>query len=155
MVSSLETGKLHEHDNALNVNPLHGDLMYKATMQKDLSKYVAEFIGTFAIVFFGTGAVCVSVQPGVQLGLVGIAVVFSATGHISGAHFNPAVTAMALTTRRISPQIAIGYIVAQLAGATAASLLLRQIIAPEAWSKVNLGVTALAPNLGATAGVVS
>ncbi len=60
----------------------------------------AEFIGTFALVFVGCGAIMVDEISGGQLGHLGVATTFGlvimvmifATGHISGAHFNPAVT---------------------------------------------------------------
>ncbi len=72
------------------------------------SKSIAEFIGTFAIVFFGAGSVCIN-ATGAGLGLIGIAATFgivvavlvSSLGHISGAHFNPAVTFMAVATKRM------------------------------------------------------
>jgi MIP family channel proteins len=118
-------------------------------------KFLAEFIGTFAIVFFGAGSVCVNSQFPGSLGLVGISLTFgmvvavmvSATGHISGAHFNPAVTVMCLVTRRIPTRLAGIYASAQLAGAASAALLLRYAFTPEAWSKVNLGATGLTATL--------
>jgi MIP family channel proteins len=126
------------------------------------SKSLAEFMGTFAIVFFGGGSVCVSTMPGVGLGLIGIALTFgiivavmvSATGHISGAHFNPAVTFMALATKRIGPQLALVYVAAQMAGATVAALALGQVIGPEYWSKVNLSATALATGVTPLSGLL-
>src|SRR5262249_46321544 len=66
---------------------------------------------------------------------------------------NPAVTAMALATRRIEPKLAAGYVAAQLAGAVAAASLLRQVFAQTAWSKVQLGVTGLSPGISPVAGM--
>jgi aquaporin NIP len=93
---------------------------------------VAEFIGTFALVFAGAGAVMVDAKTG-QLGHVGVAITFGlvimamiyAVGHISGAHFNGAVTfAFALSRHFPWPRV-FTYWGAQLAGAITAALLLR------------------------------
>jgi MIP family channel proteins len=93
---------------------------------------VAEVIGTFALVFAGCGAVMVDAKTE-QLGHVGVAISFGlvilfgiyAVGHISGAHFNPAVTfAFALTRHFPWPRAAL-YWGAQLVGAIAAAALLR------------------------------
>jgi aquaporin NIP len=93
---------------------------------------LAELIGTFALVFAGAGSVMVDAETG-ALGQVGIALTFGlvimamiyAVGHISGAHFNPAVSlAFALTRHFPWPRVA-AYWTAQLAGALAAALLLR------------------------------
>jgi len=87
---------------------------------------VAEFIGTFTLVFAGIGAIAVGADlTGVAFahGLA-IAIMVSALGHISGGHFNPAITFGFLVTRRIEPALAVVYWVAQFAGAVAASLLL-------------------------------
>jgi aquaporin NIP len=89
-------------------------------------------IGTFALVFAGAGSVMVDAKTG-ALGQVGIALTFGlvimamiyAVGHISGAHFNPAVTvAFALTRHFPWPRVAV-YWAAQATGAVAAALLLR------------------------------
>ena len=65
-----------------------------------MKKYAAEFLGTFALVFCGTGAIIINEQTHGVIGHVGIAITFGAIvasmiytfGNISGAHFNPAVT---------------------------------------------------------------
>ena len=93
---------------------------------------VAEAIGTFALVFAGAGAVMVDAKTG-ALGQVGIAITFGlvimvmiyAVGHISGAHFNGAVTFAFALTRHFPWPRAVAYWGAQLAGAIAAALLLR------------------------------
>lgn len=99
----------------------------------DLKKYLAELIGTFALVFCGTGAIIVNEQTDGSLGLLGISLAFGITisamiyvfGNISGAHINPAVT-IALTTGKQFPiKTAIPYILAQTLGAFLASGLLR------------------------------
>jgi aquaporin NIP len=92
----------------------------------------AEAIGTFALVFAGCGAVMVDAKMH-QLGHVGVAITFGlvimfgvyAVGHISGAHFNAAVTFAFALTRHFPWQRALGYWTAQLVGALAAAALLR------------------------------
>jgi aquaporin NIP len=93
---------------------------------------LAEVIGTFALVFAGCGAIMVDAKTG-ALGHVGVAITFGlvimvmiyAVGHISGAHFNPAVTfAFALSRHFPWPRVAV-YWSAQLAGALVAALVLR------------------------------
>jgi aquaporin NIP len=92
----------------------------------------AEFVGTFALVFAGAGAVMVDAKTH-ALGHVGVAFSFGlvimamiyAVGHISGAHFNGAVTFAFALTRHFPWRCAIGYWCAQLLGAIAAAALLR------------------------------
>jgi aquaporin NIP len=91
-----------------------------------------EAIGTFALVFAGCGAVMVQAKTG-QLGHVGVAISFGlvimfgiyAVGHISGAHFNPAVTFAFALTRHFPWRRAVLYWSAQLVGALAAAAMLR------------------------------
>ncbi len=94
-----------------------------------LQRAAAEFVGTFALVFVGAGSIIVSGQSGlVGIALahgLAIAVMVSAVGHISGGHFNPAVTVGFLLTRRITTDRAIAYVVAQVAGAAPAGELRR------------------------------
>lgn len=93
---------------------------------------LAEAIGTFALVFAGCGAIVVDAKTH-ALGHVGIAFTFGlvimamiyAVGHVSGAHFNPAVTFAFALSRHFPWTRAIGYWSAQLAGALLAALLLR------------------------------
>ena len=90
---------------------------------------VAEFIGAFTLVFIGVGAIAVGgdlTAVALAHGLA-IGVMASAVGHISGAHFNPAVTFGFLVTRRIVPALAGIYMAVQLAGAVAAALLVKWI----------------------------
>jgi aquaporin NIP len=95
-------------------------------------RLVAEFIGTFALVFAGAGAVMVDAKTH-ALGHVGVAITFGlvimamiyAVGHVSGAHFNGAVTFAFALTRHFPWSRAIGYWCAQLAGALLAAALLR------------------------------
>jgi aquaporin NIP len=103
--------------------------------------HVAEFIGTFALVFAGCGAIAVGKLPhaGVALafGLV-IAVMIYALGHISGAHFNPAVSIGFAIGRHFAWRRVVTYSIAQLAGATTGALTLRIILGADR----PLGVTA-------------
>lgn len=111
-----------------------------------LAKYLAESVGTFCLVFAGTGAVIVDQTSGGRLGVLGIGVVFGlivlamiyAIGHISGAHMNPAVSLGFTSAGRLSPTEAWRYILAQLAGAVAASVALKLIFLG---SPTSLGLT--------------
>jgi aquaporin NIP len=104
----------------------------------------AEFIGTYFLVIAGCGAIIVNDQTGalshvgiaLTFGLI-IAVMIAATGHISGAHFNPAVTIALAITRHFSWREALPYIGTQLAGATLGAYTLCMLFGLQA----NLGAT--------------
>jgi MIP family channel proteins len=97
-----------------------------------LRSLTAEAIGTFMLVFAGCGAIMVDAKTG-ALGHIGVAFSFGlvimagiyAVGHISGAHFNPAVTLGFVLGRHFPPGRALGYWGAQLIGAVAAAAVLR------------------------------
>jgi MIP family channel proteins len=101
-----------------------------------LRKSSAEFLGTFAIVFFGCGAVMVAERFPGSIGPNAIAVIFGlavammvyAVGHISGAHFNPAVTLAFAIGRHFPKEQVLAYWLAQFSGAIVASLLLDWIL---------------------------
>lgn len=101
--------------------------------QKLLSEALAEGIGTFALVFAGTGAVMVNSITGGALTHLGISFVFGAvvaamiyaTGHISGAHFNPAVTLGFWSGRVLPTHKLLPYLLGQLGGGILASFFLR------------------------------
>lgn len=96
-----------------------------------MQKYTAEFLGTFMLVFLGTGAVTVAAGSTLTIGLAfGLAITVSAYafGGISGGHFNPAVTTAMLINRRISGKDALWYVVAQVLGATAASAIMKLFV---------------------------
>jgi glycerol uptake facilitator-like aquaporin len=109
---------------------------------------LAEGLAAFALVFAGCGAVVADAQYGGALGAVGIAMTFGlvitvmvyATGHLSGAHINPAVTIAFTLTRHFPRRDAAAYIAAQLVGATVGALLLLAV-----WTDApaNLGAAAL------------
>jgi MIP family channel proteins len=92
----------------------------------------AEGLAAFALVFAGCGAIVADAQYDGALGSVGVSLVFGliimvmiyATGHLSGAHINPAVTLAFTLTRHFSPRDAVAYIGAQVAGATGGALVL-------------------------------
>jgi len=92
----------------------------------------AEALGAFALVFAGCGAIITNAERSGALGAIGVSLVFglvilagiAAFGHISGAHFNPAVTTSFFLTRHLPARDAGVYIGAQLLGATAGALLL-------------------------------
>jgi aquaporin TIP len=115
----------------------------------------AEFVGAFTLIFVGVGSIAVT-----QGGLVGIAfahglaiaIMVSALGHISGGHFNPAVTLGFLVTRRIAPSLAVIYWVAQLAGATVAALALRAVFPDEA--NLDSGVPTVNEVVGSGSGLL-
>lgn len=105
---------------------------------------LAELIGTFSLVVVGCGAIAVQAQTGalthlgvaIAFGLV-VMVMISAVGHISGAHLNPAVTLAFAVSRHFPWNLTTGYFIAQFAGATLASLVLRTVFGVDA----DLGVT--------------
>ena len=120
-------------------------------------KLLAEFIGTFALIFIGAGAGAV-VGDGVGLpGLIAIAFAHGLTvmafafayGSVSGGHFNPSVTVGVLAAGAMGTGEAIGYIVSQLVGGVAGALFLSAVLGGTA---TGLGTPALAHNLalGAT-----
>src|ERR1700748_1281820 len=95
--------------------------------------YLAEFIGTFALVFCGTGAIIINQQSGGSIGHAGVAVTFGlivmcmiySLGYISGAHINPAVSIAFTISGRFPLNLLPGYIVSQLTGALLASFVLK------------------------------
>ncbi len=99
----------------------------------NLKKYVAEFVGTFSLVFCGTGAIVINQEYGGTISHVGIAMTFGLVvmamiytfGHISGAHLNPAVTIAFSVAGKFNKGQVIPYILSQLAGAVTASLVLK------------------------------
>jgi MIP family channel proteins len=114
---------------------------------------VAEFIGAFTLVFIGGGAgivagndlVAVALANGLAIGLM-----VSNFGHISGGHFNPAITLGFVATRRITWPLAIAYWISQFAAAVVAAGLLRWIFHKPAM----LAAVPHAPQIGAGKGLV-
>lgn len=112
---------------------------------ESVKKYIAEFIGTFFLVFIGVGAIIVNQLSDNSIGHLGIAfnfglvitVMIYACGHISGAHFNPAVTIAFIISGDFPLNNLIQYLISQLLGAISASLLLKLFFG----SMINLGCT--------------
>lgn len=119
---------------------------------------VAEFVGTFALIFIGVGSIVFAQSSGlVGVALahgLAIAVMVSAVGHISGGHFNPAVTFGFLITRRISFSLAGVYWIAQMLGAVLGAVLLLWIYPDRITDATNLGAPALAEEISVGAGFV-
>jgi aquaporin NIP len=98
-----------------------------------MKKLAAEFLGTFALVFAGTGAIVIDSVSGGAISHVGVALTFGlivlamiyTLGDISGAHINPAVTIGFFAARRLPARTVLPYIMSQCAGAFAASFVLR------------------------------
>lgn len=123
---------------------------------------LAEFIGTFALIFIGVGSIVTNHLTGGEGGLVGIAlahgltiaVMASATAAISGGHINPAVTIGLLCTKKIDLPNAAGYVIAQCLGGIAAAFLITLCYSPEAVAAVRMGTPALAEGMTAGTGIL-
>jgi aquaporin NIP len=122
-----------------------------------MRRSAAEGIGAFALVFAGCGAIVTDgVHEGV-LGAVGVSLVFGlvimamvyATGHLSGAHLNPAVTLAFALTRHFPAREAVAYVAAQLAGAIAAAALLLAV-----WPSEPASLGATVPSVGVGSALV-
>ena len=115
-----------------------------------VKKCIAEAIGTFAIVFAGCGAIVVNQAKDGAIGHLGIAISFGlvvmvmiyALGHISGAHFNPAVTLAFSSSRNFPKKEILPYIISQCIGAIIGSLALKYSLTSMITETTNLGVTA-------------
>jgi aquaporin Z len=118
-------------------------------VQKLWQQALAEVIGTFALVFIGAGSVAILTLAIPQSALIGVAlahglvlaIMVSNLGHISGAHFNPAVTISVWVVGKIESARAGAYILAQLVGGALGALLLRWLLPVEIWKQTSLGAT--------------
>jgi aquaporin NIP len=101
----------------------------------EFKKYLAEFIGTYTLVFCGTGAIVMNDVSGGVVSHLGVAICFGIVvmamiysfGSISGAHINPAVTLAFYFSKRFPKQLVGGYITAQIIGAILASFTLKML----------------------------
>jgi MIP family channel proteins len=118
---------------------------------------LAEGMATFALVFAGCGAIVTDATPGGALGAVGVAFTFGlvimamiyATGHLSGAHINPAITCAFTLSRHFPLRDALAYISAQFSGAVAAALLLAAL-----WANDPAYLGATVPSVGVGSALV-
>lgn len=119
---------------------------------------VAEFVGTFTLIFIGVGAIAANHITNGALGLTGIALahglaiacMVSAVAATSGGHLNPAVSIGLWTIGKISAASAVAYIVAQCLGAIAAAAVVKMAMPAVAIAAVNVGVPAVNIAAGAT-----
>ena len=117
----------------------------------------AEGLAAFALVFAGCGAIVSDASYGGSLGVVGVSLVFGliimvmvyATGHLSGAHINPAVTVAFALTRHFPARDAAFYVAAQVAGATIGALCLLAI-----WTDAPAELGATVPSVGVGSALV-
>jgi MIP family channel proteins len=116
-----------------------------------IKRLVCEFLGTFALCFFGIGAIImtqganllvIALAHGLAIGLM-----ITAVGHISGGHFNPALTIGLFLGRKISLPESIAYIVSQIVGAVAACLVLMTIFPKGLRDAVGFGIPAVGPGI--------
>ena len=126
---------------------------------------IAEVVGTFLFLFVGMGSVVLGdylvANGGTSPGLLGVAlahglalaVLVSALGAISGAHFNPAVTLAVWIMGKITPTRAVMYVVAQLIGAALAGFALRSTFPSEAWQPSAIGTPALGAGISPAIGI--
>jgi len=122
-----------------------------------LRRAAAEGLAAFALVFAGCGAIIANQVYGETLGSVGVAFAFGlvimvmvyATGHLSGAHINPAVTIAFTLTRHFPGRDATVYIAAQLCGAAVAALCLLAI-----WPDQPAALGATVPSVGVGSALV-
>ena len=123
-----------------------------------LQRGIAEFVGTFTLVFVGAGAIIATrgsnlTAIGLAHGLA-IAVMASAVGHISGGHFNPAITLGFVVTRRIEPKLAATYWFSQLVAAVVAAFMLSWLLPQSQVDAVKLGAPIVGNGIGAGSAVV-
>src|ERR1700685_3026595 len=114
-----------------------------------MSRYFAEFIGTFVLVFGGCGS---AVLAGDKIGFLGISLAFGLSllamaytiGHVSGCHINPAVTLGLFITKKMERRYLLGYWIAQIVGAVVAAACLLAIAkgAPNGYDPASLGFAA-------------
>ncbi len=127
-----------------------------------LGRATAEFVGAFALVFFGAGSIVVDAHLATAsgtpdpFGLVGIAAVHAvvlatavtATMNVSGGHLNPAVSIAAFLTRKLSAAMTGIYVVAQLAGGVLGAAFVRSLLPLTSGDATGFGATVVAADVG-------
>lgn len=128
-------------------------------MNNLVKEAVAEFIGTFVLVFIGAGAVAVTglngfdvVVPALAHGLVVVALIYT-YGHISGTHINPAVTVGLLVGGHIKPMKALVFVIVQFIGGIVAAVVLFALV--QGRVEVVEGSPLGDPNFGQTVGILT
>jgi aquaporin NIP len=104
-----------------------------------MRKYIAEFIGTFILIFVGIGSIVVDQHSNGSIGLIGVAICWGVAvtaliytfGSISGAHFNPAVTVTFWMVKLLKTKDVLPYVICQALGAFAATLALKYLFPAE------------------------
>jgi MIP family channel proteins len=130
-------------------------------MQDRTRAYIAESLGTFAVVFIGAGSICLNEYTGHSLGLLGmalaqgliLAVAISATAATSGGHLNPAITLGFFILGKMDRNLALRYAGAQLLGAAVAGFSLRWVFAEHVWNPARLGTPDLAGDVTTMPGI--
>lgn len=124
-------------------------------MYKLSQKLAAEFVGTFALILAASGSICADQylrsSGSTGIGILGIAVaqglaislMVTSLGHVSGGHFNPAISVGFWVTKRLSTLDTLLYGVAQILGAISAAYFLAAVLPEPVWRPVALGVTNL------------
>src|SRR2546428_11165542 len=123
---------------------------------------LAEAVGPFALIFIGAGSVIADQLSGGRLGLVGVALAHGlaiatmvpATVHVCGGHPNAAVGARFVGARRMAVRVGVGYVVAQLVGASVGGFLLVASFPEAARQAVHLGTPALGRGVTPGVGIV-
>lgn len=132
-------------------------------MENAPARLLAEFVGTFALIFIGAGAIMTMAQwdatGGALVGIAAahgfvIAVMVSALGHISGGHFNPAVSLGVLIAKGIKPIEFVAYVVTQLVAATIAALALTVLYTTAIKDATGLGTPAMSADHTAGQGLL-
>lgn len=130
----------------------------------NIKAIIAEFIGTFALIFIGVSAIAANymINGSQETDLVAIAlahgltiaVMVSATAAVSGGHLNPAVTCGVMIAGKINWQNAIGYIIAQCLGSIFAASLIKLAVPIEVLKAIGMGTPALGEGITPTMGLV-
>jgi len=124
---------------------------------------IAEFIGTFTLIFIGVGSIVADYLTGGKVGLTGIAlahglaiaVMVSATAAVSGGHLNPAVTISLWSIKKIDTRNAVFYIIAQCLGGIFAAFLIKSSVPMDALTSVGMGTPALGQGISVQMGLIT